>query len=142
MLYDFWIPGKPFGKQRPRVTRTGQAYTPKETVSYENLVRTSFVQAYPNYSLIEGPVILMVSAAFPIPESWPKKKKEAARNLEIFPGKPDIDNIMKIIQDALNQIAYKDDSQIYDATVRKYYSDTPCVHVLITGGTPIHRASM
>ena len=134
MLYDFWIPGKPFGKQRPRVIRTGQAFTPKETVSYENLVRTSFVQAYPNYVPATGPVIMQISAAFPIPESWPKKKKEAARNLEIFPGKPDIDNIQKIIQDALNTIAYKDDAQIYDISTRKYYADTPCVHVIITGG--------
>ena len=134
MMYDFWVPGKPFGKQRPRVTRTGHAFTPDKTVSYENLIRMSFVHAYPSYTTIEGPVIMKIAAAFPIPESWTKKKKEAAIKMKIYPGKPDVDNIMKIVQDALNGIAYKDDAQIYDSGVTKYYSDTPRVHVIIIGG--------
>ena len=44
----FTIPGKPFGKQRPRVVNRGKfssAYTPKETVQYENLVKLYFQQA-------------------------------------------------------------------------------------------------
>ena len=43
----------------------------------------------------------------------------------------DMDNIIKIIADALNQIAYKDDSQIVDTTIQKYYSDNPRVIVMI-----------
>jgi Holliday junction resolvase RusA-like endonuclease len=51
---------------------------------------------------------------------------------EIFPGKPDWDNVGKIISDALNEVAYKDDSQIYQCTVAKMYSDRPRVFVQIT----------
>lgn len=46
--------------------------------------------------------------------------------------KPDFDNIGKIICDALNGIAYRDDAQIVDALVRKFYSDTPRVIVEIS----------
>ena len=45
--------------------------------------------------------------------------------------KPDFDNIGKVICDALNGIAYRDDAQIVDALVRKFYSDTPRVIVEI-----------
>lgn len=45
--------------------------------------------------------------------------------------KPDVDNVTKIIADSLNNIAYKDDAQIVDSTVRKFYSDMPRVQVII-----------
>lgn len=130
-VLTFTVPGKPFGKQRPRVTRTGHAYTPKETVSYENLVRMSFVEKYPEFFPTGAPVILSVIAAFPIPQSWTKKKVKAALAGDIYPGKPDIDNVLKIIQDALNGIAYKDDAQIWNATVTKTYAERPGVTVYL-----------
>lgn len=127
----FTVPGKPFGKQRPRVTRNGHAYTPKETVSYENLVRMSFVEKYPEFIPTGSPVTLAVTAVFPIPQSWPKKKVKAALAGYICPGKPDIDNVLKIIQDALNGIAYKDDAQIWNATITKSYAERPGVQVYL-----------
>ena len=45
--------------------------------------------------------------------------------------KPDYDNIAKIIADSLNGIAYRDDAQIVDGYVRKFYSDKPRVVVTI-----------
>ncbi len=50
--------------------------------------------------------------------------------------RPDWDNIGKIVSDALNELAYHDDSYIVDARVRKWYSDTPRVEVEITELTP------
>ena len=45
--------------------------------------------------------------------------------------KPDMDNVVKIIADSLNQIAYRDDTQIVDCQCRKFYSDNPRVEVTI-----------
>lgn len=50
----------------------------------------------------------------------------------IFPvKKPDCDNIAKIILDALNKIAYKDDSQVIELSVKKLYSEKAKVLVHI-----------
>ena len=45
--------------------------------------------------------------------------------------KPDMDNVIKMVADALNQVAYKDDTQIVDCQVRKFYSEEPRVEVII-----------
>jgi Holliday junction resolvase RusA-like endonuclease len=45
--------------------------------------------------------------------------------------KPDLDNIAKIIADSLNGVAYRDDSQIVESSVAKFYSDFPRVEVEI-----------
>ena len=45
--------------------------------------------------------------------------------------KPDMDNVVKMIADALNQVAYKDDTQIVDCQVRKFFSEEPRVEVII-----------
>lgn len=127
----FDVPGKPMGKQRPRHTKNGHTYTPDETVNYENLVKMCFHEQYPDHIPTELPVYLSISAAFPIPQSWSNKKKEMARKDEIYPGKPDWDNIGKIISDALNGVAYVDDSLVHICMVSKYYSPIPGVSVSI-----------
>lgn len=122
----FTIPGEPVGKARPRVTKWG-VHTPEKTVNYENLVKVLY-----NGTLHEGYVAMTVIAYYAIPKSASKKKAEQMRSGEIRPTKkPDCDNVLKIIADALNGIAYKDDAQIIRATVEKWYSDVPRVEVEI-----------
>ncbi|MDX5782784.1 RusA family crossover junction endodeoxyribonuclease, partial [Clostridioides difficile] len=61
-----------------------------------------------------------------------KKVKEQKRNNVLRPSKkPDIDNVVKIIADSLNEIAYKDDTQIVEVVASKYYSDKPRVEVIL-----------
>ena len=131
MVVDFVIHGKPFAKQRPKFTKTGHAYTPDSTVIYENLVRTCFSQKYPEHVPLTCPVRMTIRAYYPIAESWPKKKKAAALIGWLKPAKPDWDNVGKIVSDALNQIAYADDAQIWDCHVMKVYDTVPRVEVQI-----------
>lgn len=52
------------------------------------------------------------------------------RDGEILPQKkPDIDNVVKIIMDALNGAAYKDDKQVVSVFASKFYDDDPKVIV-------------
>ena len=52
--------------------------------------------------------------------------------LEQFPTKkPDADNIIKSIADALNGIAYADDSQIVQATVNKWWAEESKAEIII-----------
>jgi Holliday junction resolvase RusA-like endonuclease len=129
----FTIPGEPKGKQRPRVTRTGHAYTPKETAVYENLVKMEYLNQCGGERKLNGPIKMFIRAFFSIAASVSQKKRNQMLNGYIRPTKkPDLDNIVKIVADSLNKIAYDDDSQIIDITVGKYFSDKPRVEVIIT----------
>ena len=132
----FTLPGGPQGKGRPRyVQRTGRAYTPDKTVAYEELVRQRYLEAAKGLDFGEGPVCVIITAIFPIPKSFSKKKTEQAMEGTLYPTKkPDWDNIGKIICDALNGIAYKDDSQVVNAMVVKVYGN--CQKVTVQMFTP------
>ena len=130
-MIDFIVPGPPVAKGRPRVGKYG-TYTPDKTVNYENLVQFSYLEKYKQAHLLEGPLKLTIDFDFPIPKSTSKKNRELMLLGEIRPTKkPDLDNCMKIITDALNGIAYKDDSQIVVAALSKFYSEDPraCVRI-------------
>ncbi len=45
--------------------------------------------------------------------------------------KPDIDNIAKVILDALNKLAFKDDNQITKLSIEKVYSEEEKVYVKV-----------
>ena len=125
------IPGPPCAKQRPRMTKNGHTYTPEKTVNYETLVKQLYITQ--GHERLEGALKMTVNAFFSIPKSASKKNREKMLRGEIRPTKrPDWDNIGKIVSDALNEMAYKDDCQIVCATVRKWYSDNPRVEVEIT----------
>lgn len=135
MHFKFTVPGKPMGKQRPKATMRGHragVYTPEKTINYESLVVAMFKQTYPYVRPLEGEVRGVIRAFYPIPLSTSKKRKEAMLKGVIRPQvKPDLDNVEKIIYDALNGIAYTDDSHITQMTISKHYSDVPRVEVLI-----------
>lgn len=130
----FEILGEPMGKQRPKFARIGnftRTYTPKETVNYENWVKLSY-QNFGGENFGDAPLKVQITAKYPIPKSFSKKKHEMAVDGEIRPTtKPDIDNCCKIILDALNGIAFDDDKQIVELTAIKKYSDSPRVIVQI-----------
>lgn len=132
----FSIPGQPFGKQRPRVVSRGtfsKAYTPKETVSYENLVKLMYSQVAKGKMFPDGAMLdVRIIAYYDIPKSTSKKKRKEMLEHKIRPAKkPDWDNIGKIVCDSLNLVAYHDDSAVVDAQVRKFYSENPRVDVTI-----------
>ncbi|HAT4231235.1 TPA: RusA family crossover junction endodeoxyribonuclease [Clostridium perfringens] len=115
------VTGKIRGKARPRICR-GHAFTPKDTVQYEKLVRECYKEQDGRY--IEGSIKVLIIAYYKIPKSYSKKRVQAIRDgLEKPTKKPDADNIAKIILDSLNGIAYKDDSQIVDLSVIKRYTE-------------------
>ena len=119
MNATFTIPGKPFAKQRPRFSRrSGRTCTPSETVSFERIVGQIAVEHFPQP--ITGPVRLTIWATFEPPVSW-SKKKTAAHLHRPHTQKPDLDNIAKAICDGLNRIAFADDGQVYELTVRKVW---------------------
>ena len=130
------IPGEPVGKQRPRVVRNGgvtRTYTPEKTASYENLVKVEYErQAHGEHYPSGTPVSMKITACFALNKGDSKRKRDYKLRGVIRPTKkPDIDNVIKVIADALNGLAYDDDSQIVTAKVYKVFGETPSVTVTI-----------
>ncbi|MBQ3415380.1 MAG: RusA family crossover junction endodeoxyribonuclease [Clostridia bacterium] len=134
-MYQFEIPGKITGKARPRLnTITGRAYTPGNTKDYEMLIKQYFKIKYPKFETLEGRIKVKIIAYFEIPKQTSKKQKEKMMLNEISPTKkPDIDNVIKIILDALNKMAFRDDSQITKLEIEKRYAEEEKVLVEIEG---------
>ena len=115
------IEGKIKGKARPRVYN-GHAFTPKDTVNYENWVKLCYQQQ--GGKLLQGSIRANIIAYYKIPKSYSKKRVQAIREGKEYPQKkPDIDNCIKVILDALNGIAYEDDKQVVQVIAVKKWTE-------------------
>ncbi len=127
------VPGDPFGKQRPRFTKSGHTYTPTETHEREQIIAWAYRQQcgafrFPDKTYIDMRIIAYVR----IPKRATKAERKKMISGEIRPTvKPDWDNIGKLAADALNGIAYDDDKCIVDAQVRKFYSTEPKTVIIL-----------
>ena len=132
-MYEFEMIGELVGKARPRMnTRTGRAYTPTNTKLYEYSLRQWFIREYPYFVPIESLVKVTIIAYFGIPKSTSKKKAAEMLAGNISPTKkPDADNIIKIVLDAMNNFAFKDDTQVTKLEIEKKYDNTPRIYIKI-----------
>lgn len=134
MKINFTVLGKPVAKQRPRLSKRGNnaiIYTPNETILYENLIKTEYRRQCGDQRFADNDMIdLKVVAYYEIPASASKRKQEAMKVGEIRPTKkPDADNVLKVVGDSLNGIAYRDDAQVVEALIKKFYSHNPRLEV-------------
>ena len=139
-MMTFNIPGKPQGKARartfynPKLGRS-QSITPEKTVLYENWIKKCFIAqcgSKPGY-FDKEPLMIHICAWFEIPKSTSQKKAEQMAKGQLRPTKKlDADNIAKAVCDALNGLAYHDDTQVVDLQIIKRYTEyRPRVAVLI-----------
>lgn len=134
----FHVPGKPQGKARARTVYNKNigrsvSYTPDNTMLYENLIKTLYIQSAKGLSFEkETPIRISVTALFIPAKSTSKKRRMQMLEGEILPlKKPDIDNIVKVVADSLNGVAYHDDTQIVNVSARKVYSSTEGLDITV-----------
>ena len=131
--FNITIPITPVPKARPRFTRYGHTYTPKKTADYEKAIAEYWRQAT-NGFMYDKEQALIVNLVFgiPIPKSTSKSKTELMANGTIRPTKkPDVDNLAKAVMDALNDVAWVDDSQVVRVSIYKEYAKEPYVYIYI-----------
>lgn len=134
---EFFVPGAPVGKGRPRAARRGAGvvmFTPEKTAGYEALAAATASNAMRvgDGQLLAGPLEAVLEMRIPIPASWSKAHKAAAlAGIELPTSRPDIDNVAKAVLDACNGVVFRDDSQIVMLTATKAFSDEPGVRVVI-----------
>lgn len=144
MVKEFTVLGEPKGKGRPRFNPKicgSKPRTPEQTLVYENLIGWEYRRQCNGCFPEKVPVVMEITAYYSIPASAGKKKRLLMEYGEERPvKKPDLDNVVKVYADALNQLAYHDDSQIVTIVCKKYYSDRPRVEVRLSdmgGGNEI-----
>ena len=132
MNFEITIPGNPVAKGRPRLGKYG-TYTPKKTADFESYVEYCWAAEYGNLKPSDKPLEVGIVFYMPIPKSASKRAKASMDLGEIkHIKKPDLDNMAKAVLDALNGLAYIDDSQIYSLTLYKTYSEQPGTYLKIT----------
>lgn len=130
-MIQFFVPGKPVGKGRPRFTRTGHTYTPEKTRAYEAAVAWECRKAMKGKLPSTLPQNVSVEVMVKPPKSWTKTKTKNALGGLITPGRPDIDNYLKAVLDGCNGVAFLDDSQVVAVYATKRYAETDGVRVII-----------
>ncbi len=131
------LPGPPVPKGRHRSyyddkVKFVRNYTPEKTVKYENRVKAKARRVMRGLPIMTGPVTCRLKFSMPIPKSWARRKRsDAALGLIRPASRPDLDNLLKAILDALNLIVFVDDSQITDLIVTKRYAEEPGVEVTV-----------
>lgn len=134
-MLTFTVDGVPVPKGRPRFSKRGkfvQTYTPQKTKDYEGVVRSAAQEAMGSSDPLQTALKVYLYIRLPVPASYSKKLTQACLDGTEKPKKkPDWDNVAKAVTDAMNGIVYVDDCQIVDAHVRKRYSDTAGVDVMV-----------
>ena len=110
------------GKQRPRFnTKTGRAFTSNQTINYENWIKQCYIEQ--SNKLLQGAIRARIEIYYSVPKSYSKRKIETIKDGADYPmKKPDCDNVVKIVLDSLNKIAYDDDKQVVELTVLKRWT--------------------
>ena len=142
---SFTVYGDPKGKARPKFAKIGnfmRSYQTKKQDSVENYVKLAYLEAAKGVYLT-GALSMKVIAFFQIPKSVSKKKRDEMLAGIIRPlVKPDYDNIVKSVADALNKVAYDDDKQIVSGSFDKFYYDRARTEIEIKTTGIIKNASI
>ncbi|MDR1952388.1 MAG: RusA family crossover junction endodeoxyribonuclease [Elusimicrobiota bacterium] len=134
MLISFTVYGEPVAKGRPRFSTRGgfgRTYTPAKTAQAEKNFLAQAIKFKPE-TPIETAVNIKMRIFRQPPKSLSKKKLQEIENCEHFPTtRPDLDNYMKLIFDAMNGVFWRDDSQITALYAGKFYDKTPRIEIEI-----------
>ncbi|HHQ2481042.1 TPA: RusA family crossover junction endodeoxyribonuclease [Bacillus cereus] len=133
-MIQFTIMTEPVAQGRPRASTVHgkvRMYDPKKSRDFKRYV-SAIAAKFAPASLLEGPLQLEVKVYKPSLKSFSKKKALVAEEGLLRPTtKPDVDNYVKGVKDALNKVIWNDDSQVVDLKVSKWYSEKPRVEVFI-----------
>ena len=134
-VYTIEVTGKPVAKGRGRVGLVHgrpMIFTPKNTRVWEKDARTVARQVMGPDDPLQGSIQIIVRAVFPIAASWPTWKREMAlAGTLAHTSKPDGDNVLKAMKDALNGVVYLDDSQVTKGAYIKEFGDRPMVRAVV-----------
>lgn len=129
------VPGPPVGKERPRFGRNGAVYTPSRTVVMESNVRAAWLASGKPMLRDDRAVALAVLVMVVRPRSHFRRdgrlSAEGARHPIPRSQKPDADNVVKLVCDALCGLAYTDDVRVASLAVLRCWAERPGLIVTV-----------
>ena len=134
----FTVMGEPCAQGRPRFSTLGgyvKAIDPAKSRNQKSYIKYLATAAakQQGWTYTYLPLYVEIIAYMGIPKSKSKKWRTAAIcGRERPTKKPDVDNLFKLVTDALSGILYNDDKQIVSCRVQKWYSEEPRTEVKIT----------
>ncbi len=135
--YAFTVPGTPRALSRPRGSfRNGKPhfYTDTKSRKHQKLIRECLAKSVEK-SLVDRikpePIELRCSFFFRVPDSWENDDRVRAYRLGWHTSTPDLDNLVKMVSDALNGKAYVDDRQVVRVVAQKAWGASPKTNVAI-----------
>ena len=131
LLISFKVRGQPVPKARPRLARSGRAYTPAKTKAYQKRI-SDHVSQYWIGPPCASAIAVEIVAVFQRPKSMNRKKDTRKRIIHTKRG--DADNVAKSVLDSLNGLVWVDDCQVFDLSIVKMYaakSEGPSIDVKV-----------
>jgi len=117
---------------------TGTAYTPKETIAYENKIFAVFQQKYPG-TVFLGPTELRLKFFLPMPKKAKKAERASMMDYSLRPTvKYDCDNLAKTVLDGL----FSEDGCVVKLVVEKYYAEDDKVGVYVEIEDQLHETQL
>jgi len=128
MILNIRIAGQPVAKGRPKFSTVNgfpMSYTPAKTRNSEASIRMQTISQLPKgFTPLSGPLSIHLVFSMQRPKSLKK-------SIQFNTKRPDADNLGKQVIDALNTVAFVDDSQIVSLSIIKKYG-TPETTIVIT----------
>ena len=123
---------EPFATPRPRVTKSGRAFSPNASANKDYIV-SAIGKIMETMKLISSPAEIRIEAYLEMPSNVPPDEVILFESKVLHPiTKPDYDNIGKCYTDMLTGVVISDDDMFYKAEIVKYYSLLPRVEITIT----------
>lgn len=128
------IDGQPEGKDRPRFGN-GRTFTTKKTLLAEAEIRRAWEEAGKPRLPEDVPISLVLRLFVSRPASHYKASgalsAEGLRNPQPMKQKPDVDNAVKLVMDALNKRAYRDDVRVTRVLVTREWDNWPRTEITL-----------
>jgi len=125
MIKNYSINIVPVAQGRPRFTVQGgyaKVYDPPKSAAFKKAL--AWELKCQNPTVLKGALTVTIIFRMPRPKSLPKKVVHHIK-------KPDVDNLVKGVKDAMNKLCYNDDSQIVELRAKKIYSTIPGVDITL-----------